>query len=431
MMSLALMGWSVPGVGNAEPMSNPVVGVYVANTPLSSNTGLGFCEPTTVKGCIDSVSVDGVQLTPVQNPNDASYQIGGGLYSGPCKFVDTTVNQCEFPYMVVFPRSHSVGAPISMTNVEINFRRSLKKHQTSSVNAVIVNGALQSFTPAAPGRGDIATIRTHTTEIHSASNGFCLGWVTEIDTCAIGEVAQSTTKNRVSMLLLPGMRSSVVPPDVTDETCKKNNPTSDCFIYLFDEKSRGGWVDTDASIFGLTSTDRFTGAAQLKIAGPHFKATGDGKSELNLANFRMFLPSAYLMNSFGLLPDQADASSLPVRRTTRSGSTVPVTEYIPSANGLLVSTTGIGFSVPTMKVQRIMVVKRNQKVTADALLKAAGVFQTKRLGTARIVVNSPNGMKMTSKFYSFSKTRNVKVTIQYQSSKKSKSVRYLTVKVMK
>jgi hypothetical protein len=137
------------------------------------------------------------------------------------------------------------------------------------------------------------------------------------------------------------------------------------------------------------------------------------------------------MNSFGLTPDQANAVTLPVKRTARDGSTVPVTEYIPTADGLLVSTTGIGFSIPTMTVQRILVVKRNQTLSANSLLKAAGVFQTRSLGPAKITVNAPHGMRFNGKRYSFTRTRNVKVTIQYQSSKKSKSMRYLTVKVVK
>ena len=429
-IGVALMGWPVSGAVNAA-VSEPVVGVYVVNTPLANNTGLGFCEPETVKGCISSVSVDGVRLTPVLSPNEASYQIGGGLYSGPCKFVDTTVTQCEYPYMVIFPRSMSASTPLPMTNVEVNFRRSLKNHRTSAVNAVIVNGSLQSFVPAAPGVRDIATISANSSEIHTASHGLCVGWVLAIDTCTIGDVAQSSASNRVSMLLLPAMRSSVVPPDAADATCKRINPTSDCFVYIFDAKSRGGWVDTDASIFGLTSTDRFTGAAQLKIAGPHFKTAVNGVNDLNLANFRMYLPSPYLMNSFGLTPDQANAVTLPVKRTARDGSTVPVTEYIPSADGLLVSTTGIGFSTPTMTVQRVLVVKRNQTLSANSLLKAAGVFQTRSLGPAKITVNAPHGMRLNGQRYSFTRTRNVRVTIQYQSSKKSKSVRYLTVKVVK
>lgn len=427
--SLIVAGLPVAVTLNVQPVRASTGGVYVFNTPLPTNTGLGFCTSTSVKGCIDSITVDGLELTPVSSPAEASYGIGGGLYSGPCKFVDTTVTQCEYPYLVVYPMTNALNTQRFLTNVELNFRRRANNHKTSAVNAVIVNGSLQSFMPAAPGLRDIATINVNTTQIHSASTGLCSGWVTEIDTCTIGDVATWTSANRVSMLLLPGMRSSVVPPDAADPECKKLNPNNECSIYIFDQASRGGWIDTDASVFGLTSTDKFTGAAQLKIAGPHFKAPVGGVSELNLSNFRMFMTSGYLMNSFGLRPDEANSATLPVKRTVKNGSSVPDTEYIPSADGLLVSTTGIGFSAPTMKVQRVFVVKKNQKISSTALLRAAGIYQTRKLGPAKITVNSKSGMRLASKRYSFDKVRNVKVTIRYQSSKNSTSVRFLTVKV--
>jgi hypothetical protein len=293
-----------------------------------------------------------------------------------------------------------------------------------------VNGSLQSFTPAAPGVRDVASINANAVEVHSASTGYCLGWVTEIDTCTIGHVATSKVSNRIAMLLLPAMRSSVVPPDAADETCRALYPMNTCLINIFDEASRGGWVDTDASVFGLTSMDRNTGAAQLKIAGPHLKAAVSGTSELNLSKFRMFLTSGYLNNSFGLTPAQANGTTLAVKRTTTESSTRPVTQYIPSAEGLLVSSTGIGFSIPTISVQRTLVVKRNKKLTTDALLRAAGVFQTKQFGAAKITINKNHGMKYAGKRYSFSKKRTVLVNIRYKSSKTTFSVRQLTIKVL-
>jgi hypothetical protein len=427
---LVVSGLPIAVALDVQPVRASSDGVFVFNTQLSSNSGLGFCTTTTVKGCIDSVIIDGISLRQVNAPSEARYGIGGGVYSAPCKFMDTSVTQCEYPYMVIYPMVNTPNSQISMTNVEVNFRRRLNAHKTSAVNTVIVNGSLQSFVPAAPGLRDIATINARTTQVHSASSGLCLGWVIAIDNCAIGDVSTSTVSNRISMLLLPAMRSAIVPPDAADAECKRIDPTSNCFVNIFDASSQGGWVDTDASVFGLASTDRFTGAAQLKIAGPHFKAPVNGMSELNLANFRMFLPSAYLMNSFGLKPNEANSVTLPVKRTAKDGSTVPSTEYIPSTDGWLVSTTGIGFSIPTMTVQRVLVVKKNQKITTDALLRAAGISQTKKLGTAKITVNTKSGMNFSSKRYSFNKVRNVKVAIEYRSSKKATSIRHLTVKVV-
>ena len=420
---------SVSAVAPTAPVSANPLGVYIFNTPLTSNKGLGFCAADTVKGCIDSITVDGVPLVPVSNPTQAHYGIGGGLYGGPCRFVDTTVAQCEYPYLVIYPGFLRQGSPLG--NVVVNFRRQVSSHSTAAVNAAIVNGSLQSFAPAAPGVRDVASISANSVETQGASTGYCIGWVIEIDTCTIGETATWKVSNRVSMLLLPAMRSSVVPPDFVDDTCRQIDPSNNCLINVFDESSRGGWVDTDASVFGLTSTDRYTGAAQLKIAGPHYKMPVNGVSDLNLSFFRMFLPSPYLNASFGLTPDQANAISLPVRRTVGNGSTVPVTEYIASPDGLLISSTGIGFSIPTMSVQRVLTVKRNQKITASTLLKAAGVYQTLKFGSAKITVNKKQGMSYSAKRYRFSKVKTVTVTIKYRSTKLAISERKLTVSVSK
>lgn len=421
-----LMGlFVVPLVPPVSSVSANPVGVFISNTSLSTNKGLAFCTPEMTKGCIESMSIDGVALTPVNTPQQATYGVGGGLYGGPCRFVDTSVQQCEFPYMVIWP----VRPTGSYGNVVVNFRRQAGTHPASAVNAVIVNGSLQSFTPAAPGLRDVATISANTVEIHQASSGFCLGWVVEIDGCTVGEVATGKVSNRVSMLLLPAMRSSVVPPDFVDDTCRQINPSNNCLINVFDETSRGGWVDTDASVFGLTSTDRFTGAAQLKIAGPHYKAPVNGVSELNLSYFRMYLPKAYLDVSFGLAPSEANATTLPVKRTATNGSTVPVTQYLPTADGLLVSSTGIGFSIPTMSVQRVLTVKRNQRITATAILKAAGVHQALKFGRATISVNKKQGMSFEKKRYRFSRVRTVTVTVKYRPTKLAIATRQLTVQV--
>lgn len=420
-----------PLAAPAQPVSANPVGVFISNTSIATNKGLAFCAPGMAKGCIDSITVDGVQLTPVATMQQARYFIGGGLYGSPCRFVESTVSQCEFPYLVILPSPMQPSAPLD--TVVVNFRRQAAEHPTSAINATVVNGSLQSFIPASPGVRDVATITAKATEIHAASTSFCLGWVIEIDSCAIGDIATQKATNRVSLLLLPGMRSSVVPPDLVDETCTTINPSNNaalrCIVNVFEEKSQGGWIDTDASVFGLASTDRLTGAAQLKIAGPHYKLPVNGTSDLNLSYFRMFMPAPYLDVSFGLTPQQANATTLPVRRTTGEGSTTPVTSYTPTSDGLLVSSTGIGFSVPTMSVQRVFTVKRNQKITASSILKAAGVHQTLKFGTPRIAVNSKSGMTFRAKRYRFSKIRTVEVTIRYRSTPSSISQRNLTVVV--
>jgi hypothetical protein len=157
----------------------------------------------------------------------------------------------------------------------------------------------------------------------------------------------------------------------------------------------------------------------------------NGSADLNLSFFRMFMPSGHLSTSFGLTPGQANATTLPVRRTVGSGSTVPATQYIPSADGLLISSTGIGFSTPTMTIQRVLKVKRNRKVTATAMLKAAGIFGTLKFGSAKISINKKNGMSFSSRRYRFSKLRTFQVTIRYKSTRSTSSTRKLTVTVSK
>lgn len=437
----------------------------ILNTPLSNNLGLAVCAPDTTKACIDSITIDGVAATPAASVTAATHTVGGGLYNQPCRFVDTTGTTCQFPYMVITPRS--TGATTTpMTEVTVRFRRPLDDAPTSRFGATIVNGSLVSFTPAEKNTSDVATVVARTTELQVGSSGYCLGLSVAIDTCAVTETATRKTSNVVNILLLPGFRSSVVPPDVTDPTC---SPTaldaSSCVVTIYDRDSLGGWVDTNASVFGLASTDRFTGAAQLKIAAPHFKVpeyetvrtpnpcphipsicgnlpagtwgytetttlkNPDGQKELNLAYFRMFMASGYLMNSFGLAPSEANATTLPVRRTMGTETTAPVTTYTPSTSGLLVDSQGIGFSAPVMTVSRVLTVKRNKTVTASAIVKAAGLTTAVKFGTPTVRLNTKAGMGRLGRNFRFTKKGEVSVTVRYKSSKTTTSTRVLKVKV--
>lgn len=407
-------------------------GVYIFNTTYSTNLGLGYCTPTSDRGCIESISVGGVTLQQVATPTAASFYVGGGVYYLPCRFVATSSTSCEAPYLSITRLDGT-----ALTDVEVLFRRKPGTDPTARIGAAVLSGSLTSFEPAAPGVRDVATIRMSAVETHHYQQGAdgCRGWVVAIDACVIGYNATSKSINNVGLLLLPGMRSAVVPPDVIDPTCSTLNPTGNCIVNVFEDASIGGWVDTSASVFGLASTDRFTGAAQLKVAGPHFKAAatpgGAASTELNLATFRTFLPTEFLRLSFGLAPSQANATTLPVRRTLGTSSTAPATVYSVVEGGLRVDTTGIGFSVPTVTMQRVLVVKRGKKVTASSILAAAGVSQSKRFGSAKITLTKGSGMMKKGSRYVFSKARTVKVTVTYRATKKTTAKRILTVKVSK
>jgi hypothetical protein len=266
--------------------------------------------------------------------------------------------------------------------------------------------------------------------------------------------------------LLPGFRNSVVPPDDLLDGCVRNADGSGCIVNVFDPASFGGWMDTDASVFGLASTDRLTGAAQLKIAGPHFQmdeveeirtpgscphipsiCAGVPPSQvwndkvtyvvkntepiLNRSTFRAYIPAAYLMNSFGLTPAQANLTTLPVKRTTNStdSAVVPTTTYTPVGDGLQIVTTGITFSVPTMSMSRILTVKKGSKVSTTAILKAAGVFQAKRFGSIKIATNAKNGITKSGSSFKFSKKKAITLSIRYKPSKKSAATRTLQIVV--
>ena len=402
---------------SVSPVQAATKTVYIFNTTLATNKGLGFCSTDQSKGCIDSVFVDGVQLTQVTSQMAADYTIAGGVYSTPCRFLETTATSCEAPYMVVYPKGGISAKPTGyqvLGEVTINFRRQPGEDPTARVGTVISNGAIQSFTPAAPGVRDVATIvvKPTLTQNYGVGASSCSGWSPAIELCDIGEKATYASANRLVAFLLPGFRNSVVPPDDLLDGCVRNADGSGCIVNVFDPASFGGFMDTDASVFGLASTDRLTGAAQLKIAGPHFqmdeveivetpnpcpltpvqcasiitnpwgsnpcpltpvqcasaianpwgstttRVVKNTEPILNRSIFRAYIPAAYLMNSFGLTPAQANLTTLPVKRTTNStdSAVVPTTTYTPVAGGIQIVTTGITFSVPTMSLSRILTV---------------------------------------------------------------------------
>jgi hypothetical protein len=372
--------------------------------------------------------------------------------------------------MVVYPKGGNSATPTGsqvLGEVTINFRRQPGTDPTARVGTVISNGVIQSFSPAAPGARDVATIviKPTLTQNYGVGASSCSGWSHAIEMCDIGEKATYASANRLVALLLPGFRNSVVPPDDLLDGCVRNADGSGCIVNVFDPASFGGFMDTDASVFGLASTDRLTGAAQLKIAGPHFKmdeveyvltpnpcpftpiqcentlgnpwgstttrVVKNTEPILNLSTFRAFIPSDYLMNSFGLTPAQTNTSTLPVKRTTSStdSSVVPTTTYTPVAGGIQIVTTGIGFSIPTISMARILTVKKGSKISTTALLKAAGVSQAKRFGAITIATSAKNGITRSGSYFKFGKKKTVTLSIRYKPSKVSASTRTLQIVV--
>lgn len=456
---------------STAPVKAETKTVYIFNTALATNKGLGFCEPTSLNGCIDSISIDGNQLTQSTSQYTADYTIAGGLYSIPCRFLDTQATTCEAPYMVIYPRGGPTPTPTGsqvIGDVSINFRRMAGDEPTARLGSMISNGLVKSFTPAAPGIRDVASVvvsPTLTQEYQASGGASCSGWVPTIDLCTIGEKATFSYSNKVVLMLLPGFRNSVVPSDEVVSNCTVDLANS-CIVNVFDPMSLGGWMDTDASIFGTASTDRVTGAAQLKIAGPHFKFQAgqivetrtpgtcpyqksicDGSPPdqvwpetittviknlepiLNLSTFRAYMPSGYLMNSYGLTPAQVNATTLPVRRTVGVDQTTPATTYTPVAGGVQIVTTGIGFSVPVISMSRVLTVKKGAKISSTALIKAAGLHQANKLWKFTIVPSKIDGITKSGTSFVFTKKKALTLVIKYKPTKKTVATRTLQVQV--
>lgn len=440
--------------------------ITVFTTHYGTDKGLAYCSVSAAHTCIESITINGVE-TEYRSSGPTDFRVAGGIYGTPCRFVETTATACDVPYLVVSPYNSALNTLSESSTVVINMRRAPGTDPAARVGAVVVNGALTSFVPSAPGVRDIATVTMQPRRTEIASQGMCVGWVVAIDGCTVAETATTSRANVVSVLMLPGMRTSLVPPDVTDPSCSPGLDPSSCVINVFDSDSQGGWIDTNASIFGLASTDRLTGAAQLKIAGPHYKMIpydtistpiacpyipsicGDRpegswgytyttvpkstEKELNTAYFRMFLPGAYLYKSFGLTPTQASALTLPVRRTLSGTDALSSTTYTPTDGGLLINTPDVTFSTPTMNVSRVLTVKKNKKVAAETIIRAAGVSVSKTLyGTPKISVVKSKGMKKVKTKYVFTKSTNyLGVKISFRSSPTTTTDRILTVKVVK
>jgi len=454
---------------STAPVKADTKTVYIFNTAFATNKGLGFCEPTSLNGCIESISIDGNQLTQSTSRSESDYTIAGGLYTNQCRFLDTQATSCEAPYMVIYPSAGLSSKPTGsqvMGEVTINFRRQSGIEPTARIGTMISNGLVKSFTPAAPGIGDVASVVVSPTLTHqyqAPGGASCSGWVPTVDLCPIGEKATYSYSNKVVMILLPGFRNSVVPSDEVVSNCTIDL-TNNCVVNVFDPMSLGGWMDTDASIFGIASTDRLTGAAQLKIAGPHFqmdqvevtrtpgtcpyiKSICDGTPPnqvwpetittvvknlepiLNLSTFRAYIPSGYLMNSYGLTPAQVNATTLPVRRTVGVEQTTPATTYTPVAGGVQIVTTGIGFSVPVISMSRVLTVKKGMKISSTSLIKAAGLYQANKMWKFTIVPSKIDGVTKSGTSFVFTKKKILTLVINYKPTKKTVATRTLQVQV--
>ena len=150
---------------------------------------------------------------------------------------------------------------------------------------------------------------------------------------------------------------------------------------------------------------------------------------LNLSTVRSYIPSGYLMNSYGLAPAQVNATTLPVRRTVGVEQTTPATTYTPVAGGVQIVTTGIGFSVPVISMSRVLTVKKGMKISSTSLIKAAGLYQANKMWKFTIVPSKIDGVTKSGTSFVFTKKKTLTLTINYKPTKKTVATRTLQVQV--
>ena len=104
------------------------------------------------------------------------------------------------------------------------------------------------------------------------------------------------------------------------------------------------------------------------------------------------------------------------RDPATESSTTPETTYTPVEGGIRIDTTGIGFSVPTISMSRVLTVKKGAKVSATTLIKAAGLSQAKKFGPITVGTSKKKGISKLGKNYRFAKKNTVTLSLKYKSN---------------
>jgi hypothetical protein len=409
--------------------------VYIYSTGVLSDKGLDFCSDSSTKGCLFSLEIDGNQVNETQNPAEADYLLAGGVYERYCRFPDTPATSCEVPYL----RLSALKPAASLVSATIGFRRLLDDRPTSRIAVVITNGNVVSFAGATSETADVSLLSIETNVIEDGATKVggdipdCIGFQSAIENCEPKNIGTSTSTKRMDILYLPGHTSPGVPAD-QPRGCTGPEDPSHCYVLVFDRTGVGSWVDTNAMFFGPTEASRGTGAVEFRVGGPHFRTGTDPAAptdgDLNIGRLRQFVSSDFLMSAFGLSPEEADASTLPVRRLTGDLVSTPDTTYTPVDGGLLVETTGFTFSVPRISTSRVVTATVGSSLSASALITSAGLSSVQDFYRSSINVNSRSGIRRRGSTYTFNRTGTFEISIRYKSSKRARlSTRTLTVTV--
>ena len=391
--------------------------VYIRNLwPDIGNKNLHFCGDSGTTGCIETLTIDDFDVVETDVQADADYEIAGGVYGRTCRFVDTTAKPCETPYFHIYPRGSG-----TLETATIDFRRFLNGSATSTIGVVLASGEIRDFEPATPAGSDVAHLEVDAVEINNVYPAWvidqfavCFGYFTLISSCPMPATAPSRTTSRISILMMPSQVSTAVPADIGSDCSGPEDP-SGCFVLVFERSGIGSWMDSDAAFYGGTEATRGSNAIDFRVSGPHLTTTG----ALNTGRFRSFMTDEYLATALGMTADQANSDTMPVRRLSDGDATPLTVTYEVVPGGLLVTTSNITFSSPIIRTSRVVKLSTGSRLSASALIGAAGLSSVQRYYRSTISYGSARGISRRGSTYSFSKAGTYIVTFRYKTSRRA------------
>lgn len=271
--------------------------------------------------------------------------------------VDTQVLDCISQQVDIMPNPGLKNVPrITQLALSLQLPNSAFETQMGVAGS---NGRITSFIPSVQ-NGNVMRIeitdpsRRFADYTGTSTSGRCGWWTPFIDRCTLAS-ATTEISNDPKFFFYPAPLKNV---RVEADGIVEPNPIG-----------IGSYFSTDAQHVGLSSFNFETGAYGVTVAGPHESHLGG----LNEAYLENYWPAAYVMDNFGITPAQANAVTLPVTRTFLGSNTALSTTYRATDQGLLLSSTGITFSTPTVSVRRVVSAAAGQMVRRTDIIAAAGL----------------------------------------------------------
>jgi hypothetical protein len=333
-------------------------------------------------GCSKSADLNG----KVQLPD---YFVYFSNRKSSCR-VETQVLKCVNQQVDILPNPSLKNVPrITQLSLDLQLPTSAFETQMGIAGS---NGRITSFVPSIQ-NGNVMHIevsnptRKYADYTGASTSGRCGWWSPTIESCSL---ASSTTD------------ISYDPKFFFYPAPLKNTQMTNDGVVEPNPNGIGAYFSTNAQHIGLSSVDFKTGAYGVTVAGPHESHLGG----LNEAFFENYWPAAYLMDNFGITPEQANASTLPVSRTLSKASSALPTTYQATATGLILSSEGITFSTPTVSTRRILLASTTRMVRQLDIIAAAGLKSVKKPGQISIssakkdrgsIIISKSGVRFTKR----------------------------------